>query len=209
MKNNIAIVFGSVALCMIAGAGFAADAPVTAPPPAPAPPAQTSDAAPMVPPAAAGVFSVQKKGASRLHLTAVGHKFTSRGDVEKYLAYRAADLTLQQKATWFTFIEARAKGDTVPAPKRDPAGLRYSFRMENWRPAWRYKLAGDAAWKSWSPFSGAPFFADGKDPKTVTDFEVSADIAVHKGQMDDADPLAFEAGAVSDLLINQVSPPQL
>jgi hypothetical protein len=138
-----------------------------------------------------------------------GHKFTSRADAEKYLAWRAADLTLQQKATWFTFVEARAKGDTVPVPKRDPAALRYSFRMDNWRPSWRYKLAGDAAWKVWSPFSGAAFFADGKDPKTVTDFEVSADIVVRKGQMDDADPLAFEAGALSDLLVNQVSPPQL
>jgi len=26
--------------------------------------------------------------------------------------------------------------------------------------------------------------------------------------MDDADPLAFEAGALSDLLVNQVSPPK-
>jgi hypothetical protein len=37
---------------------------------------------------------------------------------------------------------------------------------------------------------------------------VSADIVVHKGPMDDADPLAFEAGAVNDFLVNQVSPPQ-
>jgi len=162
----------------------------------------------MVPPAAAGVFSVQQKGA-RLHLTVTGHKFTSRSDVEKYLAYRAAELTLQQKGTWFSFVEARVKGDTVPAPKRDPDGLRYSFRMEYWRPVWRYKSAGDAAWKGWSPFSGAAFFADGKDPKTISDFEASADILVHKGQMDDSQPVAFEAGAVSDLLINQVSPPQL
>jgi len=42
----------------------------------------------------------------------------------------------------------------------------------------------------------------------MTDFEVSADILLHKGAMNDADPLAFEAGAVSDLLVNQVSPPE-
>ena len=48
----------------------------------------------------------------------------------------------------------------------------------------------------------------GGDPKTVTDFEVSADIVLHKGTMDDANPLAFDASAVSDLLVNQVSPPQ-
>ena len=37
---------------------------------------------------------------------------------------------------------------------------------------------------------------------------VSAEIVVHKGPMDDADPLAFEAWALSDLLVNQVSPPK-
>jgi len=30
---------------------------------------------------------------------------------------------------------------------------------------------------------------------------------LHKGQMNDADPLAYEAGAVDDWLVNQVSPP--
>ena len=139
----------------------------------------------MVPPAGPGVFTAQKKGAHGLHLVVTGHKFTCRDDIENYLAWRAAELTEAQKGTWFTFTEARAKGDTVPAPKRDPAGPHYSFHMENWRPVWRYKMKGDADWKSWSPFSGAAFFADGKDPKTVTDFEVSADIVVHKGPMDD------------------------
>jgi hypothetical protein len=45
-------------------------------------------------------------------------------------------------------------------------------------------------------------------PRLCTDFEVSADIVLRQGPMDDANPLAFEAGAVSDLLINQVSPPE-
>jgi hypothetical protein len=78
--------------------------------------------------------------------------------------------------------------------------------MDYWRPVWRYKTSGSPTWKSWSPFAGAAFISD--DPKTITDFEVSADIVLHKGPMDDANPLAFEAGAVSDLLINQVSPPE-
>ena len=162
----------------------------------------------MVPPAGPGVFKMEKKGADRFHLVLAGHKFTSRDDVETYLAWRAAELTLEQDGRWFSFIEARGRGDAVAVPRRDPAGLRYSFRMEYFRPVWRYRLSGDPAWKSWSPFSGAAFFADGKDAATIADFEASADIALHKDQMDDADPLAFEAGAVSDLLVNQVSPPQ-
>jgi hypothetical protein len=175
--------------------------------PAPAQVASTdADLTKMVPPAAPGVFSAQKKGAG-LHLVVTGHKFTSRSDIENYLAWRAAEQTLAGKGTWFTFTEARTPADKIAAAKRDPKGKRYAFRMENWRPVWRYKMQGDNAWKTWSPYSGAAFFAEGKDPKTVTDFEVSADITVKNGPMDDLDPLAFEAGPVSDLLISQVSPP--
>jgi hypothetical protein len=78
--------------------------------------------------------------------------------------------------------------------------------MAYWRPVWHYKVAGTSALQNWSPFSGVAFPVT--DPKTVTDFEVDADIVLHKGIMNDADPLAFEAGAVSDLLVNQVSPPE-
>jgi len=203
MRSSIGIVFGIAGLCALAGGSFAAE-PTAA---ASAPAAKPDENPPMVPPAKPGVFAMTKKGANGLHLAVTAHQFTSRSDIEKYLAYRAADLTLQQHGSWFSFVEARSKDSAVPVPKKDPAGLRYSFRMEYWRPVWRYKLANDPAWKSWSPFTGTAFFADGKDPKTITSYEVSADIVIRKGQMDDADPLAFEAGAVSDLLINQVSPP--
>jgi hypothetical protein len=170
-----------------------------------APPPAANMAGPEVPPAAPGVFSSRKQGA-KIHLAVTGHSFTSREAIEKYLAYRAAELTLAGHAQWFTFVEGRAKGDKVAAPKPDPAGLRYSFRMENWRPVWRYKTAASPAWITWSPFSAAAFFTG--DPKSLTDYEVSADIVPHQGPMADDNPLAFDAGALSDLLVNQVSPPQ-
>jgi hypothetical protein len=205
MKRSIATGLALAALCASVGISLAAEAPAPAPKPASAP-APAADNLPMVPPAKPGVFTATKKGADGYHLVVAGHKFTTRSDIEKYLAYRAAELTMEQKANWFTFVESRTKTDTAPVPKRDPAGLRYSFRMDYFRPVWRYKTSGSPAWKSWSPFAGAAFISD--DPKTITDFEVSADIVLRKGPMDDANPLAFEAGAVSDLLINQVSPPE-
>jgi hypothetical protein len=197
--TGLAAVFAGL---LLSGASLAAEAPASAQPAS----ATAPDQAPEVPPAKPGVFTLQKKAASRYHLAVAGHKFTSRDAIEKYLLYRAAELTLDQHDSWFTLIETRAKGDTAPVSKPDPAGLRFSFRMAYWRPVWRYKLAGAAAWQNWSPFSGAAFPI--ADPKTVTDFEVSADVVPHKGVMNDADPLAFEAGAVSDLLVNQVSPPE-
>ncbi|TWB87261.1 hypothetical protein FBZ93_12242 [Bradyrhizobium macuxiense] len=206
MKRSFAIGFILAEFFASAGISIAADAPPAAAASGPAKLAQASDNLPMVPPAKPGVFTAQKRDDSRFHLVVAGHKFTTRSDIEKYLAYRAAELTMEQKASWFTLAESRANGDTAPMPKRDPAGLRYSFRMDYFRPVWRYKTSSSSAWKTWSPFAGAAFISD--DAKSITDFEVSADIVLHKGQMDDADPLAFEAGAVSDLLINQVSPPE-
>jgi hypothetical protein len=78
--------------------------------------------------------------------------------------------------------------------------------MKYFRPVWRYKTSASQAWTRWSPFTGAPFIS--ADPKTISDFEVSVEIVVRKGPMDDADSLGFEAGALSDLLVNQVSPPK-
>jgi hypothetical protein len=165
-----------------------------------------ADTGEMVPPAGPGVFTAKQLAPGTFKLVVAGHTFTSRSDIERYLAYRAARQTIEQKANWFTLKEDRVKGDTVPVPVRVLEGQRFSFRMNYFRPVWRYKVNGSPEWTRWSPFSGAPFIS--ADPKTITDFEVSAEIVVHKGPMDDADPLAYEAYALSDLLVNQVSPPK-
>src|SRR5438093_8689238 len=96
---------------------------------------------PMVPAAGPGVFTMKPSGPGTFKLVVAGHTFTSRGDIEKYLAYRAARLTNELKAEWFTFKEDRGKGEMVEAvPVRDPEGPRYSFRMKYFRPVWRYKV---------------------------------------------------------------------
>ena len=198
MKRGLAIGLLGATILLAAPIASLAQAPAAPTEPGPQTP-------PMVPPAKPGVFAATKKGPTGYHLVVAGHNFTSRDAIEHYLAYRAAILTQEQKSSWFTLVENHAKGDTVPATKPDPAGLRYSFRMAYWRPVWRYKTAGSPAWKTRSPFSGTPFPIT--DAKSVSDFEASADIVLHKGQMNDADPLAYEAGAVDDWLVNQVSPP--
>ena len=199
-KNKTAI--GIFLLAIGAGycsPGLAADAPV-------ANPAIPDVKPPEIPAPAAGVYSVQKKSDDRFHLSVTGHTFTSRDAIEQYLAYRAAELTKEQHANWFSFVEQHAKADRIHSPKPDPMGPRFSFRMQYWRPVWRYKVQNSPGWKSWSPYSGAPFFGD--ISKDVTVYEVSADILLHKGSVDGINPLAFDADALSDFLVNQVSPPQ-
>ena len=210
MKPSIVVGLGVAVWAATAVPSFAAAAAASTPSTLPAPPSDPPPVPtnpPMVPPAEPGVFKVEKRGAAH-RLIVAGKKLTSRSDVEKYLAYRAAELTMEQGGTWFTFTELRGKGETAdPAPKADPAAPRHSFRMRYFRPVWRYKVAGSTEWKPWSPFSGTAWNAE--EAKNITDFEVSADIVIRKGQMDDTNPLGFEARAVSDLLINQVSPPSL
>jgi hypothetical protein len=184
------------------GGSFALAADASPPTPAAIP----DIAPPQVAPAAPGVFNVQKRASGRFRLSVTGHSFTSREAIENYLAYRAAELAKEQHADWFSLIEQRGKGDKAPLPKSDPAGPRFSFRMEYWHPAWRYQTKAAPAWKRWSPFSGTPFFAT--DPKDVSAYEVSADIVLHKGTVAATNPLAFDADALSDFLVNQVTPPQ-
>ncbi len=86
---------------------------------------------------------------------------------------------MEQKASWFFHLcrDPRAKTDTAPVPKRDPAGLRFpSFRMEYFRPVWRYKVKGKPRLeKRGVPSRGCSIPAE--DPKTITDFRgQSADI---------------------------------
>lgn len=202
MKYGIG--FGLAAALVLASPLRAAETPAS-PPASQNAGAATSETPPTVAPAAPGVFTAQKKGANGFHLVIKGHKFTSRHDIELYMAYRASEITMDAKANWFTLVESRSKGDTAPPSKRDPAGLRYSFRMDYFRPVWSFKTGAGAA-KRWSPFSGVAF--PDAEAKASSSYEVTADIVVHKGPMDDADPLAFEAGAVNDFLVNQVSPPQ-
>jgi hypothetical protein len=167
----------------------------------PAPASAAASFAPAAP--GPGIFTVKRQG-ERLHLTISGHALSGQKDAEMYLAYQAAAQTLAARYTWFTFTMPH--GSKLPVPKPDPEGIRYSFRMEFFRPAWRYKTAA-GGWKSWSPSAGTSFLG-GTDPATITQFEITADIALHKGMVDDANPLAFDGSALSDFLINQVSPPK-
>ena len=179
-------------------------APATPAPPPPAPP--VPQVKPPATPAdlAAGNFTATKASGDRYELKVTGSQLTSRTDVEHYMLYRAAQFAMENKAIWFELVEQRAKTDKVPLLARDPDGPRFSYRLDNWRPVWRLKAAGDTKWQAWSPFSGEPF--PGGEEKSGHDFEVVATVILHKGQTDGVNPLAFEAGAVSDFLVNQVAP---
>lgn len=164
------------------------------PPPPPATPEEL----------AAGNFTAEATGENSFHIATSGTVFTTREDVELYLAYRAARLAIDNRLPQFIFVENRQPGDTMPEVTSDPV-LRFSFRLENFLPTWSYvdQTGQEAVWRA---YSGSPFPAE--ELAEATSYTVSADIQIAPGPVTGTNPLAFEAFALSDYLINQVAPPQ-
>ncbi len=114
-----------------------------------------------------------------------GNSFTSRETVEKYLLYRAAELTLEQGGDWFQTADRHTDAKTSYYGDPDPF---YHSPFWNsygwgWRPSWRYYggFGGGFGWRRWDPWFGDPFWADRVDIQQVQSFEASSEIVVGKG----------------------------
>lgn len=137
-----------------------------------------------------GGFSETRIEANRFRVTFAGNSLTSRETVERYLLYRAAELTVAEGSDWFMLVErdtdrkARTYRDPEPFAPYGPYGW--------WRPSWRYY--GPAwGWRRWDPWYGDPFWADRTDVRTIERFEASAEIVMGKGAKPAGDPRAFDA----------------
>ncbi|MES2035026.1 MAG: hypothetical protein V4466_12695 [Pseudomonadota bacterium] len=142
-----------------------------------------------------GGFSDERIEQNRFRVTFSGNTLTGRDTVERYLLYRAAELTTNEGYDWFQLVErstdrkARTYVDPV-GPTFGPYGYGY------WRPYWRYYGAGYGGWRAWDPWYGDPFWADRMDVRTVEKFEATAEIVMGKGPKPASDPRAFDAREV-------------
>ena len=142
-----------------------------------------------------GGYSEQRVEANRFRVNFTGNSLTSRETVEGYLLFRAAELTVQEGYDWFAIVDRNTETDRRTYVERDPFyspwyGPSYGY----WRPYWRYY--GGFGWRTWDPWWGDPFWADRMDVRTVTKFEASAEIIMHRGAKPAEDPRAFDARAV-------------
>jgi hypothetical protein len=138
-------------------------------------------------------LAVRKVGGGAYRIQLSGNGAPSRAAVENRLAYEASALTLQQQGRWFE----DAAGSKGAGPAVASTGKRYSFRMENWRPAWR--LRGADGWAAWAP-TGSQDTAQ----SATTQYQASIDVIVHKERFDGENPLGFDAYALSDYIRPQV-----
>jgi len=123
-----------------------------------------------------------------------GNTLTSRETVERYLLYRAAEVTLAQGNDWFEivnrYMEHEVRDEVSRNPLYDP-----SWGYGGWRPYYHYydRVYG---WRYWYPYSDEPYF----DTRRIERFEARAEIVLHKGSRPAGDGNIFDAREVLEKL---------
>jgi hypothetical protein len=147
-------------------------------------------------------FSDHQIEPDRFSVTFAGNEVTSRETVEKYLLFRAAQLTLEHGYDYF--VMANRDTDRQQQVYSTPgfgAGFGPGFRGYGfgglWGPSWRYYGRG-FGWRSWDPFFGGPFWGDSVDIRSVDRFEATAEIVMRRGPIPQDNLRAFDAHRVVD-----------
>ena len=139
-----------------------------------------------------------------------GNSVTSRDTVERYLFFRAAQLTLQQGFDNFVLADrdTKLRSRTYSTPGGWGPGFGYGgFGGYGyggfggyWGPSWRYH-GGGFGWRSYDPFFGGygPW-GGGFDINTIDKFEATADIIMRHGPIPQGDVRAFDARKVVETI---------
>jgi hypothetical protein len=140
----------------------------------------------------------------RFRVSFAGNSLTSRETVERYLLYRAAELSLQNGFDHFILVErdTEKRTSTYATP-----GLRRSGPWGFWSPYWRYSR-GRFGWRSWNPFYDDPFWDRDVDIRTVDRYEAIAEIVAGKGPKPATNLRAFDAREVVERLGPTIQMPQ-
>ena len=142
-----------------------------------------------------GGYSDEQLGEYRFRVSFAGNSLTSREQVESYLLFRAAELTLEQGHTWFVIEDRVIEHEVERSFRRDPLyDPWYRSYYGYWRPYWRYY--GPRGWQAWYPYHGHSFWTDHVDIREVDWFEAIAEIRLGDGPMPNGNLRAFDAREV-------------
>ena len=110
-----------------------------------------------------------------------GNSLTSRETVERYLLFRAAELTLQHGGDWFDAsnkdVERRMRFESRPASGDAPGAGRDDVGY--WRPHWLYHSG--AGWRASDPAVDSEPWSSPPELREVDRFIATIDIEVGKG----------------------------
>lgn len=142
----------------------------------------------------------------RFLVSFAGNSVTSRDTVERYLFFRAAELTLQNGYDYF--VMANRDTDLQSRTYSTPGiggGWGYGGFGGYWGPSWRYYGRG-FGWRTWDPWFGGGFgggpWGNDFDIRTIDRYEATAEIVMRKGPIPRDNLRAFDARAV----VNSIGP---
>lgn len=149
-------------------------------------------------------YSDQQIEPNRFRVTFAGNTVTDRDVVERYLLFRAAELTLQNGFDYF--VMADRDTDRQARVYSTPGGYGGwgpgfgAFGGGLWGPRWGFYGRG-FGYRAWDPFWGDPWGwggYGGSDVRTVDRYEASAEIVMFKGAPERGNVRAFNARSVVD-----------
>ena len=149
-------------------------------------------------------FSETRVEPNRFIVTFAGNTVTDRDTVERYLLFRASELTLQNGYDYFVMVQrdtdrqARtySTGTGFGYGGFGYGGFGYGGFGGYWGPSWRFRgRPWGGGWGGWGAWGGG--FND-FDVRTVDRYEASAEIVMRRGAPDADNVRAFNARSVAD-----------
>lgn len=135
-----------------------------------------------------GGYSDYRISSDRYRVSFQGNTITDRETVERYLLYRAAEVTRNSGYDWFKMVDRDTERQ-----RREYLTSSDPFGYAAWRPQWYY--LGRGQWvlmNTYDPFFDRPYY----DRRTVDQYRATAEIFLGRGPKPQNDPSAFDAREV-------------
>ena len=151
-------------------------------------------------------FSERQVEPNRFLVTFAGNSVTERDTVERYLLFRAAELTLQQGYDYFVAVQRDTDRQTrtYTTPGFGYAG--FGGFGPYWGPAWNF-YGGPFGYRrfggfygGYGGFGGFGGFGNDFDIRQVDRFEAVAEIVMRRGPIPAGELRAFNARSVVDTI---------
>ena len=148
--------------------------------------------------AGSGGYSEQQIEPNRWQVTFAGNSLTSRERVERYLLFRAAQLTTHQGFDWFQAVDRHTSRQTSVYADPDPY-------FSGWNgPYWGFYRSGFG----WGyGYWGDPFFGGPLDVEQITRYNATVEVVMGRGPKPNT-PRAYDAHAVIDHLQGTIKYPE-
>lgn len=153
-------------------------------------------------------YSDKQLSADTYRVNFTGNSVTSRDTVDRYLFYRAAQLTLQKGFRTFALVKGETTIDVNTYTNLEPAspGFGWNGWGGYWAPSWRYH--GPFGWRDWQPWQDGPFWGDQIDITQVDNYQATATIKMSNAPVSATTPRIYDAQTVIERLAPTIKLPR-